>query len=343
MSKIKREEGAGQQQGRARGLMTWTALASAALLQACGGGGDSAGDSGPVVSGTEDYYTYSNVTTTNGVAGPTLYRTYAVRTNPDSSTDRIVTHSTSPAEQRLQTSTGALGSISVLSAGTPTSTCTYSPAAQFVPPSPRSVGQTWTQAWSTACTSGSTSTGTQNGSIAAIDNVVLAFATLPSYRAVRTSTVTSGTTTTQTNETCWYPTTQGFTTRCTTGVTTSTTGVPTSTTSSTETLLIGYGGPNRAPQGNRIARFAGSWRVSFGGTFTGSCPTIAVTPAGALSGACSGTGGAFSVSGTIDANGALQATATTGSRFSGTVGTPHSGSGTWTDVAGSGTWTVVHN
>jgi hypothetical protein len=343
----KRNEGGRPQRGRANGLMTLATLASAVLLlQACGGGGDGAGTSAasptPTQSGTEDYYTYANVTTTNGVAGPTYYRTYAVRTNTDSSTDRIVTSSAFSAEQRLQTSGGALSSITQLSAGNPTSTCTYSPAAQFVPPSPRSVGQTWSQSWTLSCTSGSTSSGTQNGSIAAIEDVVLPFATLSSYRAVRTSTVTSGTTTSQTQETCWYPTNAGFTTRCTTVVTNSAPSAPTQTTS-TETTLIGYGGPNREPQGNRIARFAGSWRVTFGGSFAGTCSAISVTATGNLSGACSGTGGAFTVSGTIDSNGSLQAVATTGSRFAGTIGTPHSGSGTWTDVNGSGTWTAVHN
>jgi hypothetical protein len=110
-----------------------------------------------------------------------------------------------------------------------------------------------------------------------------------------------------------------------------------------EALAAALGITPPSPAAPSVADFAGTWSATYSGGDTGSCPSLTITSAGNLSGNCASTpaGQAFSVSGTITADGHVTfASTSNGATFTGQFGAG-SGSGTWKDSGTlSGTWTA---
>jgi hypothetical protein len=94
--------------------------------------------------------------------------------------------------------------------------------------------------------------------------------------------------------------------------------------------------------------YQGTWTASFTGDDVGSCSTILVSAAGAITGSCvSRDAGSLGVTGTVSSSGAAQFTAgdaSTGATFDGDLTTTGTGVGSWvnthTDPVIRGTWTA---
>lgn len=94
--------------------------------------------------------------------------------------------------------------------------------------------------------------------------------------------------------------------------------------------------------------YQGGWTASFTGEDVGSCSSILVSAAGAVTGSCvSRDAGSLGVTGTVSSTGAAEFTAgdaSTGATFNGDLTTTGTGSGSWvnthTDPVIRGTWTA---
>jgi hypothetical protein len=177
------------------------------------------------------------------------------------------------------------------------------------------------------------------------ESLVTPAGTFDSYRAERTGVSVTTTNTVSQQLTCWYSVQRGVMLRCDY---TSTQTLAASTTpsyvASTTIVLTGLGGPTRLAQGNVLARFAGAWRVQYAGGVSGNCAQLAVTTSGGISGNCTvASGASFSVTGSVNDSGAVTITLPTGGSLIGTLTTPYSGNGSWTDGSFTGTWTATHN
>lgn len=332
------------------------AMGFAALLVACGGGGDDAG-AAPVaaplpITRTEaragDYFIYATTQTSTVPSGLpphvndliTTYRSIAA----DGTNQRVLTYSSMAAAQQITYDVNAaLVDQDAFVAGSGVS-CPYTPASQVAPPYPRFVGQAWSTTSVRTC-GATTTTATQTGEIVAREQIVLPAGTFDSHRAERTALIVTGATTLSQRLTCWYSVERGVLLRCdyTNTSTTAPSTTPSNVSSSTQ-ILTGLGGPARVAQGNVLSRFSGRWSVQYGGGASGSCNPLWVSASGAISGSCAATGGApFAVTGSVAADGAVAITLPTGGVLSGVLTTPYSGSGTWTDGGLSGDWTAVHN
>lgn len=338
---------------------TWRAAAAAGLLGllvACGGGGSDAGSTGtpgatPIMRAEAqvgDYFIYAMTQTTTvpanvPVSAYNSTSTYA-SVEADGTNQRVTTYgSYFSSQQNTYNVSGAWVSQDAAIGG-PGVICSSAPASQSVPPYPRSVGQTWSSTSVRTCGS-LTSTTTQTGEIVAREQIVLPAGTFDSHRAVRTVVSVYATSTLSSQVTCWYSVERGHVLRCETAFTDTPAGATTPTSvASTTQILTGLGGPARAAQGNVLPRFHGSWRVHYSGGASGSCSSLLVTASGAISGNCTPTGGvAFAVNGSVNGSGAVAITLPTGGVLTGTLTTPYSGSGSWTDSGLSGTWTATHN
>ena len=95
-----------------------------------------------------------------------------------------------------------------------------------------------------------------------------------------------------------------------------------------------------------VERFAGNWSLNWTGTMPGRCWNVVVSVTGRISGSCEPASPPYStwtLSGTVDANGNLQANITSGATLSGKFNSPVDASGTWSNSGGaSGTWTAGH-
>ena len=337
---------------------TWRAIAATGLLgllAACGGGGDDAGSTGTPVAApitrTEaqvgDYFIYATTRAFTVPAGvpPDVYDaiTTYLSIAADGTNQRVSTYSNSiPAQQNTFDVNAAVVSQDAFIGGAVI--CSNAPAYQAAPPYPRTVGQTWSSTSERTCGTATTTT-TQTGEIVAREQIVLPAGTFDSYRAERTAVIVSATSTASQRLTCWYSVERGVLLRCDYTNTTTPAGstTPTLVASVTE-VLTGLGGPARVAQGNVLPRFRGRWNVQYGGGASGSCSSLLVTASGAISGNCTPTGGAtFAITGSVTADGAVAITLPSGGVLSGTLNTPYSGSGTWTDSGLSGTWTAAHN
>jgi hypothetical protein len=330
------------------------------LLAACGGGGGGGGagsDGSAAASATTpitltetqagDYFVYS---TTQTLPTATQAQTYNETTSylsfaTDGTHQLVFTTEGAPAYQAtLNANDGILGNNDAI--GGTSIACPNVPALQGVPPYPRSVGQTWSSSTKQTCRT-ITSTQTISGEIKAREQLVTPLGTFDSYRVTRTSqfVFSSANFTTAPlldQSTCWYEVQRGVKLRCESTYTTPSTSPSTpATTTSITTTLTGLGGPHRASLGNVLARFAGSWRVQYSGGTSGDCAQLAVTASGSISGSCTATTGAsFNVTGSVNNSGAVTLALPTGGSLTGTLTTPYSGQGNWTDGSFSGTWTA---
>lgn len=322
------------------------------LLAACGGGGgDGGGPSGPLTrteANAGDYFIFSNTTTTTVPSGVPVgaynsivtYRSVA----PDGTNQRVTTASASgPVVQQstynvnvaLVTVDGNIGSTVPM--------CTYSAPQPVAPPYPRSVGQTFGNTVVRTC-NGTAVTVATTGSVTARENLVLPIGTYDSWRSQRTVTTTFATYVIVDQFTCWYSVARGNLLRCDSNHTRTQNGAgaPDQVWTVAQ-VATGIGGPGRASEGAVLPRFQGTWRVQYAGGGVGTCPSLNVTSAGAVSGICyPSTGGSFAVSGSVDVNGSVSLTWAGGGALSGTLNTPYSGSGNWSEGAFTGTWAATH-
>lgn len=331
------------------------AMGLAALLVACGGGGDDAG-AAPVaaplpITRTEavvgDYFVYAMTFTTSVPAGvapraynlTTAYRSIAL----DGTNQRVSTRSDVAAvQQSTYNVNAALVSSDYFLGGAVI--CTFSPPAQASPPYPRAVGQAWSGTSVHNC-AGPQTTMVQSGQIVARENLVTPAGTFDAYRTIRTALNTDTTSVTSQDLTYWYSVDRGFLLRCDHTNTTTPAGstTPNNVISVTQ-ILTGVGGPARPAQGNVLTRFQGLWRVQYTGGASGNCAQLFVSSSGTVSGNCTPAGGsAFAVTGTVNAGGEVSIVLPTGGVLTGTLTAPYAGTGTWVDGGLSGAWTAVHN
>jgi hypothetical protein len=323
------------------------------LLAACGGGGGGSGSTGdtPPLTRNEaqvgDYFVYATNTTQTLPTGvqPTSYSSTEsyLSIAADGTSQRVNTYNSSgtlASQLTFNVNEGLVGSMPI-SGG---SNCSYTPALQAPPPYPRSVGQTWSGTSMRTCGT-TTATVTPTGKIVAREQLVIPAGTFDSYRAERTGLAVDATNTVSQQLTCWYSVQRGVMLKCdfTSTRTPAASTTPNYVASST-TVLTGLGGPTRVAQGNVLARFAGAWRVQYAGGVSGNCAQLAVTTDGSISGSCTAASGAiFSVTGSANDSGAVTITLPTGGSLTGTLATPYSGNGSWTDGSFTGTWTASHN
>jgi hypothetical protein len=325
------------------------------LIAACGGGGTSgtqAPSPGPLMrndAAPGDYFVYAMSTTTTVPSGvPTntrnsivTYRTLA----SDGTNQRVGTIGGSSGVPRQPSTYNVDGALVSLDGapGAPV-VCSFSVPLALTPPFPRAVGQTWSNTTTRSCGSANTTIVT-SGAVTARESLVLPIGTLDTWRTQRNVTFTTSVDVAVQQLTCWYSVTRGQMVRCDTNYQRTPNGAasPDAVTSTTE-LLTGAGGPGRAFEGNAQARFDGTWRVTFTGTASGTCGFLNVSATGAINGSCTSSGGApFTVSGSVDLNGAVNVAWPGGGILTGSMTSPYEGSGTWTEGANSGSWTAHHH
>jgi hypothetical protein len=343
--------------GKKRSWRVAAAISAAGLLAACGGGGGG-GEAGPTppITRTEaqagDYFLYGWTMATAvpaGVRGQTWESVQTYHSIAADGTNRTVTTNSTgmPGGQTtFDVNDGLVGYSDVIGGDV---NCPYTPAAQWSPPYPRSVGQTWTSTSTSTCGTPTTTT-TISGEVVAREQLSVPAGSFDSYRVDNTGvtmtplSTTGGGNSVLEKDTCWYSVQRGVLLRCDSTITTTPANSTTPSNVDSITLVItGLGGPARAAQGNVLARFTGTWSVQYVGGNSGNCAQLAVTARGAISGNCTAASGAsFAVAGSVNEGGAVDITLPTGGKLTGTLTTPYTGNGTWADSGLTGTWTASH-
>ncbi|MBX3626608.1 MAG: hypothetical protein KF892_16425 [Rhizobacter sp.] len=325
---------------RARVSLRALAIVPALGLISCGGGGGG-DDAPPPALMAGDYYVYDYSFTPAG-SSTSSYRNITTISSvaPDGTNLRVGTSSLAIASYTAYLNSAQVGYMTSVNGSI---NCQFSPPAQVAPPSPRSVGQSWSV---TSTTSPSGCNGviqtTQSGQVVAREAITVPAGTFETYRVTRQASNTlSATTSNQQTSTCWYAVDRGYVVRCDFNTTTTTSG--SITTSTSTQVLSAIGGPVRASQGSTVSRFQGAWRVGFNGGVSGNCPSLLISSSGNVSGTCNVTGGAsFTVAGTVTPSGSVSLSLSTGGSLTGSLSTPYAGSGTWVDSGTSGSWTASH-
>jgi hypothetical protein len=90
-------------------------------------------------------------------------------------------------------------------------------------------------------------------------------------------------------------------------------------------------------------RFSGQWDQTWVGSNAGTC-SLTVSTLGLISGTCTPSGiyGSYALSGTVRADGTVQATISSGAAVFGTYVSPLNASGTWSNSGASGSWVAQH-
>jgi hypothetical protein len=326
-------------------------LALAVTLSGCGGGGGSSATTAAlatsvprVVATAGDYFTYNVTVTPTGQSAinSTVTRAYPT-VNGDGSGTRIDTYSTPSARSNL-TYDALFGTTGYTVGSTGSTTCTDSPSLIIIPV-PATTSTSWNNNSTQTCTGLSPSTITLNvsGSLTAFESVVTPAGTFYAGKVSYTETETqTGVFTEVLNFTCWVDTVTGRLVKCN-ATYTYTPNSGTAITGSETVTLAGYSAASLSSVPT-VARFAGTWTGSYSGTSSGSCSNLVVNTAGSISGSCSDINvGAFTVTGTVNVNGTINMTASTGATFTGTLSSTINGSGTWIGApSGGGSWTAAH-
>lgn len=96
----------------------------------------------------------------------------------------------------------------------------------------------------------------------------------------------------------------------------------------------------RAPAGDTLPRFSGTWHLRFNSAEGGSCLALNVSPTGTISADCTTflTGRPFTVARSVDDQGRVRATTSLGGVVTGTLASSIAGSGTSTGGAVNAPW-----
>lgn len=115
-------------------------------------------------------------------------------------------------------------------------------------------------------------------------------------------------------------------------------------TSRYQQTLVGYAIAEDSASHKVTQRFAGIWSLSFSGTKSGECPIVEVGLDGSFSTSCRNSAGAFTLTGSINAQGELAAkTADDVLVYKGTLSTPLLGAGNWVGAGSdAGAWVANH-
>ena len=323
-------------------------LISACSLVACGGSG---GSSTPVPLPTTlskilptqgDNLTYLLTTTATG--GPAInssYTTVYTTVNGNGTLASTTTFGTGSSIQTVNiaadfgTTDYTQGATQCINSADDISFNSY----------PAIFGQAFNNSFTQTCTTfGSPSTSktiTKTGSLQSFEYVAVPAGTFYAAKSVYTETQSiPGTSTFVLNYTCWWDTGTGRRVKCQ-DTYTLTPAVGSVSTGSHLAVLTGYSAAGHATV-LTVSRFSGNWSVSYIGGDVGSC-TIPETDTGVITGSCfPNAGGSFTVTGTVNVNGAVVVTAAGGAVFTGQLSSPLAGSGTWAGNGLSGTWTSMH-
>lgn len=333
-------------------------------LAACGGGGgDSASNTTTSTTTTTTLPTYPEVKPTQG--DTLIYsQTNTVGNNPPVTINvtryyRVVNSNGSVTytntidnpvyignTQVFATDGGLLSSSNFGNVG---NNCSY--ATSFAAPNyPLYVGQTINATVVQTCVNNGTTTiydVVRTGSYAALESVTTPAGTFSALKQVISTISTSRTDGSQskTDQTCWLDTVLSRSVKCSTTTSTAPAGSNNFTFTNSSTLsLIKYNISGKAGSAADPIVYAGGWTATYTGTDSGSCTSITVSDTGTLTGNCtSNANGAFTISGSVNAQGAINFNAVGGfgGTFAGTVN-PVTGSGTWSNGPDSGTWTSAH-
>lgn len=304
----------------------------------------------PVTKG--DSYTYRRTDTTISTSSTTTYDLTREFTavNGDGSLTYNETFSNGSFDGS-SFNVSADGSIaSTGSIGSSAATCTYS-GVNASSVAPYAVGQSWNNAWTRTCGT-SVWTGTNKGSIVGQEQVTVPAGTFNAYKEVYTAatqqTSPASPTIYITSYTCWRDVILGQRVKCEWTSASTTAGSTTQTpVSSTVYELTNYIAQASTTSVLSASRFAGGWTGSFSGTDSGTCSSLSISTSGAISGTCVGNqSGTFSVSGTVDSQGAASfssGTTSNGAHFTGQFTSSVAASGTWSAGTGwTGNWTIRH-
>lgn len=178
------------------------------------------------------------------------------------------------------------------------------------------------------------------GRVAKVGPHTVTAGTFNAFNLLFTTTCISGSTTTVTESSQWLETGSKLLLGFTNLSTSSTINNPSSRPSITYTTsdVIGFKNQTAPTYKPTIARFAGNWSLNWIGSNSGDCQ-LKVEIAGGLSGTCDGS---LNLSGSIDINGKVSATISSGARITGSITGIHFGNGNWSNGPASGTWTAVH-
>lgn len=330
--------------------MRFFALFPVIVLAACGGGGDGS----PVTQGTGsvpfrsgDSLSYARTSTpaspSTGAQTAYLFTRTVNEVRGDGSTRIILTQSNGVPWQDYSQDAD-LQELSWVSGST---SCTNTPKIDG-PGATLTLGKAWDITYTRTCVTSTTSVSTTEntkGSVVGQEPITTNAGTFDTWKLVYVHTTRQATSVTVRNYTCWRDKALNRTVSCDwTSVTTANgSNVATAASSETQRLssiqVASYGASRPSPE-----RFAGEWRLDWSGSNSGRC-TISVAASGAISGRCDPSVAPFvtsSLVGTVDANGTIRASISTGATITGNFSSPVSASGTWTNTGVSGTWTAGH-
>lgn len=323
-------------------------LAVPVLISACGGG--SGGTPASVALTAGDYFVYQSTSTVPGVGQTDSYYTNTLaHVGADGSATEVQTsgeagpysQTTINADYQETDWLGALASL-----GPDTTNCKNVPQIDG-PGRQLAVGKAWNLTYTRTCgsTSGSGSPSStvivNTGSVTAVESVTSPAGTFNAFKLAYTITSKSSDISSVAQYTCWRDRVTNQTIACQT--TTSSNG----TSSTTYTRLIGYSVAASSAQVLTPARFAGLWRIKWGGSNSGSCPVVIVSANGNFSDSCTyvdqlGNQAVTPISGSVAADGRATASLGTGAQWSGTFSSPLVASGTWANTGASGAWQAAH-
>ncbi len=337
-----------------------------ALLYGCGGGG---GDPTAITTTTTsttttttlptypevkptqgDTLTYSQVNTIGNTTQPTINvtRYYKIVNNDGSVTyTNTIDNPTYVGNTQVFATDGGL--LSTANFGNVGNNCTYAPS--FAAPNyPLYVGQSLNATAVQTCVNGGTTTFfdvVRTGSYAALESVTTAAGTFSALKQVTTTIATSRTdgSKTKTDQTSWLDTVLGRTVKYAITISTAPAGSSSFTLSRSQAIsLVKYNISGKAGSVADPIVYAGGWTATYAGTDSGSCSSITVSDTGTLTGNCtSNANGAFTISGSVNAQGTINFNAVGGfgGTFTGTLN-PVTGTGTWSNGPDSGTWNSTH-
>jgi hypothetical protein len=295
-----------------------------------------------------DYFVYTRTTTPTGSAATTRSVTrYITGVAADGAYTRTDTadNSTVAVETRTFSSGNALTVFERAALGTSAkTTCSYSVPLLFGPPTGFS-GTNFTAPTATeSCTGGFVGTNEYNSTHSDVgqESVTIPIGTFETTKFTSTTIIKAAAETSTTTSTTWVDNANARTVKSTSNTSTSPNGSATVTSTSSQVFELAARASNgEAPIGPVVRRFAGVWDLTLAGAASGSC-VLTVTATGSLSGPCTTTAGAGTVSGSVNAAGAVTGTFTDGTLAVGTLASPLAGTGTWSGGGSTGTWSAKH-
>lgn len=317
-------------------------LAVLALLAACGGGGGGGGGgnspgnaaapttpvSGTFAIATGDSLTYqitrsSTVTPVPSGTPGISATTYFERVAADGSSTQVDTDGDSNSSDQISTDINA--SFQEVGWRQGLTSCANTPQVNTVA-KPLGVGKSWDVTYSRSCgVGGRTIPGNRSsGSVVSTESVVTPVGTFNAYKLVYVNQYPS----VRASYTCWREVVTNVVLSC--DFSEEVAIGPQPFTTHTSKRLVGFSLASFPGQGLTASRFAGRWNLAWGGAKAGHCSPLVVNSQGTLTGACQLDVSPYSpstISGTVDANGVLKASLSSGTTIAGNLTSPLAGTG----------------